>query len=414
MSALKFWVWLAARPRLSAACKGALLSHFGTAEEVYYADKSELLKAAPLEEKQLSALLDKSLDKALAVLDECARRDVFVLSLHDALYPQRLRNIFDPPLLLYGRGTMPAFDDEAAIAVVGTRDCSPYGLRTAEHFGYALARQGALIVSGLARGIDASAHQGALRGGGITAAVLGCGPDIPYPAENARLYEDILSSGVILSEYPPGTEVRPWYFPARNRIVSGLSVATLVVEAPEKSGALITAATALDQGRDVFAVPGPIDARTSLGCNALIRDGAYLAAESGDLLRAYFPRYPHKLHPSGEKPPLTDAQPEETPKKEPAKKEKSAQDKPRASKTAPREPAALPRISAGERDPLALSILRVLDDKTPTLIDEVADRLSQPVSQVLSAVTIMEIDGLIRQEGMRMYLRTVEVEETKE
>ncbi len=413
MSSLKFWVWLSARPRLSAACKSALLDHFGSAEEVYYADKSELVKAVPLEEKQLSALLDKSLDKALAVLEECARRDVFVLSLHDALYPQRLRNIFDPPLLLYGRGTMPAFDDEAAIAVVGTRDCSPYGLRTAEHFGYALANQGALVVSGLARGIDASAHEGALRAGGITAAVLGCGPDIPYPAENARLYEDILSSGVVLSEYPPGTEVRPWYFPARNRIVSGLSVATLVVEAPEKSGALITAATALDQGRDVFAVPGPIDARTSLGCNALLRDGAYLAAESGDLLRAYFPRYPHKLHPSGEKPPLTDARPEESPQQEPTQKETPAQDKPRA-KSAPREPAALPRRSAGEIDPMALSILRVLDDKTPTLIDEVAASLSLPVAQVLSAVTIMEIDGLIRQEGMRMYLRTVEVEETKE
>ena len=264
------------------------------------------------------------------------------------------------------------------------------------------------MVSGLARGIDASAHEGALRAGGITAAVLGCGPDIAYPAENARLYADILSSGVVLSEYPPGTEARSWHFPVRNRIVSGLSLATLVVEAPEKSGALITAATALDQGREVFAVPGPIDARTSLGCNALLRDGAGLAAQSSDILGGYYLRFPHKLHPRGDRPPLAEppAGQEDNPRRE-----KPVQDKPRSPQPAA---PALPRRSARDLSDLELSLLRILDDKIPLLIDEAADRLQLPVAQVLSAVTIMEIDGLIRREGMRKYLRTVEVEETKE
>ncbi len=408
MSALQYWIWLSTRPHLTTACKCALLARFGSAEEVYYADPQALSSVEPLGKEQLDSLSDKSLDKALAILDRCARKDVFVLTLHDALYPQRLRNIFDPPLLLYGKGAMPSFDDEAAIAVVGTRSCSPYGLRSAEHFGYSLAREGALVVSGLARGIDASAHEGALRAGGITAAVLGCGPDIAYPAENARLYADILSSGVVLSEYPPGTEARSWHFPVRNRIISGLSVATLVVEAPEKSGALITAATALDQGREVFAVPGPIDARTSLGCNALLRDGAGLAAQSSDILGGYYSRFPHKLHPRGDRPPLAEPP---AGSEDNARREKPMQDKPR-----PPQPAApaLPRRSGRDLSDLERSLLRILDDKIPLLIDEAADRLQLPVAQVLSAVTIMEIDGLIRREGMRKYLRTVEVEETKE
>lgn len=378
MSALQYWIWLSTRPHLTTACKCALLARFGSAEEVYYADPQALSSVEPLGKEQLDSLSDKSLDKALAILDRCARKDVFVLTLHDTLYPQRLRNIFDPPLLLYGKGAMPSFDDEAAIAVVGTRSCSPYGLRSAEHFGYSLAREGALVVSGLARGIDASAHEGALR------------------------------SGVVLSEYPPGTEARSWHFPVRNRIISGLSVATLVVEAPEKSGALITAATALDQGREVFAVPGPIDARTSLGCNALLRDGAGLAAQSSDILGGYYLRFPHKLHPRGDRPPLAEppAGPEDTPRRE-----KPVQDKPRSPQPAA---PALPRRSGRDLSDLELSLLRILDDKIPLLIDEAADRLQLPVAQVLSAVTIMEIDGLIRREGMRKYLRTVEVEETKE
>lgn len=166
-------------------------------------------------------------------------------------------------MLLYGRGALPLFDEEAAIAVVGTRSCTPYGVAVAEEFGYEMAKQGALVVSGMARGIDAAAQRGALRAGGLTAAVLGGGVDVVYPAENRRLYEDIAAVGVLLSEYPPGTEPRSGHFPVRNRIMSGLTLASVVVEAPPRSGALITAHLALDQGRDVFAVPGPITAEAS-------------------------------------------------------------------------------------------------------------------------------------------------------
>lgn len=404
MSALKFWVWLTEQNRLGGPARQALLEHFGSPEEVYYAEPGDLLQVEGITADQVQALENKSLDRAQSILEECARKDIFLLTAQDALYPQRLKNIYDPPLLLYGRGSMPLFDEEAAVAVVGTRSCSPYGIRTAERFGFEMSKQGGLVVSGLARGIDAASQLGALRAGGLTAAVLGCGVDVVYPPENDRLYEDVAASGVLLSEYPPGAEPFGWHFPARNRILSGLCLATLVVEAPEKSGALITAATALEQGRDVFAIPGPLDAEGSVGCNRLIRDGAGLATESWDILREYQSRYPHKLHPDGEKlPPLP---------------KKSEIFYPERSKKPKVAPSGLPVINV-QRNAEGLTddqikVLRILDDKEPMLTDDIALRANVPVRRILSAVTMLEIDGYTRQEGLRKFVRTVEVEDTKE
>ena len=404
MSALKFWVWLTEQNRLGGPARQVLLEHFGSPEEVYYAESGDLLQVEGITADQAQALENKSLDRAQSILEECARKDIFLLTAQDALYPQRLKNIYDPPLLLYGRGSMPLFDEEAAVAVVGTRSCSPYGIRTAERFGFEMSKQGGLVVSGLARGIDAASQLGALRAGGLTAAVLGCGVDVVYPPENDRLYEDVAASGVLLSEYPPGAEPFGWHFPARNRILSGLCLATLVVEAPEKSGALITAATALEQGRDVFAIPGPLDAEGSVGCNRLIRDGAGLATESWDILREYQSRYPHKLHPDGEKlPPLP---------------KKSDIFYPERSKKPKVAPSGLPVINVrrnaeGLTDD-QIKVLRILDDKEPMLTDDIALRANVPVRRILSAVTMLEIDGYTRQEGLRKFVRTVEVEDTKE
>lgn len=404
MSALKFWVWLTEQNRLGGPARQALLEHFGSPEEVYYAEPGDLLQVEGITADQVQALENKSLDRAQSILEECARKDIFLLTAQDALYPQRLKNIYDPPLLLYGRGSMPLFDEEAAVAVVGTRSCSPYGIRTAERFGFEMSKQGGLVVSGLARGIDAASQLGALRAGGLTAAVLGCGVDVVYPPENDRLYEDVAASGVLLSEYPPGAEPFGWHFPARNRILSGLCLATLVVEAPEKSGALITATTALEQGRDVFAIPGPLDAEGSVGCNRLIRDGAGLATESWDILREYQSRYPHKLHPDGEKlPPLP---------------KKSEIFYPERSKKPKVAPSGLPVINVrrnaeGLTDD-QIKVLRILDDKEPMLTDDIALRANVPVRRILSAVTMLEIDGYTRQEGLRKFVRTVEVEDTKE
>lgn len=403
MAALKYWVWLSTLPGLHNRSKLLLLEHFSSPEAIYYADADEIRLVEELSVAQAALLEQKSLERAEEILKACAQEKLFIVTMADAAYPARLRNIFDPPILLYGKGKMPLFDEEAAIAMVGTRKCTPYGVRAAEQLGYELAAQGALVVSGMARGIDSAAHRGALRAGGFVAAVLGGGVDVIYPPENRRLYEDIAAAGVLLSEYPPGTEPIGYHFPVRNRIISGLSLATVVVEAPEKSGALITANIALEQGREVFAVPGPIDAPDSRGCNALIRDGAGLVSESWDILGEYQSRYPHKLkNQTREIPPLPEGSRPEEPPVTPAK----PAEKP------------LPLIDLTQnREGLTddqLKIMKVLTADQPLLTDEVAERTDLPVRRVLSALTVLEIDGFVRQDGARCFVRTVQIREDKE
>jgi DNA processing protein len=201
--------------------------------------------------------------------------------------PPLLRAIHDPPARLYVRGNGElALLSQPAVAIVGARACSPYGAQVARMLGRELAAAGVLVVSGLARGIDGEAHRGALAGGGHTVAVLGCGIDRDYPAAHASLAQSIGERSLILSEYEPGVEPAPWRFPARNRIIAGLCAATIVVEARERSGALITADFALEEGREVFAVPGEITSSLSAGANALLRLGATPLTAPGDVLES--------------------------------------------------------------------------------------------------------------------------------
>jgi DNA processing protein len=212
---------------------------------------------------------------------------VIILRRSDPLFPPRLRAIFDPPPGLYLRGAGdPELLGRRAVAVVGARSCSPYGAQVARMLGRELAAAGLVVVSGLARGVDGEAHRGALEAGGLTVAVLGCGIDRDYPASNAQLSRRIEEQGLVVSEYEPGVEPAPWRFPARNRIIAGLCEAVVVVEARERSGALITADFALDEGREVFAVPGEITAGLSIGTNALVKLGATPLTSAQDVLDA--------------------------------------------------------------------------------------------------------------------------------
>ncbi|MBC7106636.1 MAG: DNA-protecting protein DprA [Firmicutes bacterium] len=204
-----------------------------------------------------------------------------VLTFADGDYPEQLRTIADPPPALFVRGTLPP---GVYVAIVGTRRASPYGRSVAARLAAGVARAGLVVVSGMARGVDGAAHRGALEAGGRTVAVLGCGPDVVYPREHAGLREEIAASGALVTEFPPGTPPEPWHFPVRNRIISGLSRAVVVVEAGEKSGALITADLALEQGRDVLAVPGHITSPLSRGPNRLIKQGARLVEGPEDVL----------------------------------------------------------------------------------------------------------------------------------
>ena len=410
MAALKYWLWLTTLPGLTDSSKMLLMEHFSSPEDVYYAREEALWQVDGLKKEQAALLENKSLAMADRVLADCARKDIFIITMADALYPERLRNIYQPPLLLYGKGAMPLFDEEAAVAVVGTRSCTPYGIHCAEKLGYELTQQGGMVVSGMAKGIDAAAMRGALRFGGFTCGVLGGGVDVIYPAENRRLYEDIAATGVLLSEYPPQTEPEAWHFPVRNRILSGLSVAVAVVEAPERSGALITAENAIEQGRDVFAVPGPIDAPNSAGCHRLIREGAGLAACGWDILGEYESRFPHKLRRTAPPmPPLPRMAGE--PKTAEKRKTEEVQDAPEVAQT-----PALPQLTAAEWDSLSAeqqAVLRVLRPDKPQLTDQLAEDSGLPIQRVLPALTLLEISGWAAQNGARSFVRTAEPPENE-
>ena len=394
MSALKYWLWLTELPGLTNQTRLALLRHFPTPEDVYYADPEEVLLTEGITREQAKLLEDKDCSGADRILADCQQLDLDLLTIQDAGYPNRLRNIYDPPCLLYVRGRLPAFDDEASIAVVGTRDCTPYGVSCAEKLSYGLAAGGAVVVSGLARGVDSAALRGALRAGGTVTAVLGNGLDVVYPPENQYLYEDVAAAGALISEYPPGTPPEAKHFPVRNRIMSGLCLGTLVVEAPARSGALITAGTALEQGRDVFAVPGPIDAPASVGCNRLIRDGAGLVSDAWDILGEYEPRFPDKLRREGAR---------ETPAVLGYQARQKTEPKP-----------VPPSVSLSHNDYSLtddqICLLRALTEE-PMLVDDLIELTDIPTRRVLSALTVLEIEHLVTQHSGKRYARAVNLTE---
>ena len=400
MAGTKYWVWLSERKGLSMRVKLQLLEHFGTPENIYFAEEDDYLQVEGMTPRLAAQLADKSTAAADRILGDCERIGARILTMQDADYPVRLRNIYDPPMLLYVKGRLPMIDEEAAIAVVGTRKATPYGVETAEELAYAMAKQGALIVSGGAYGIDTAAHRGALRAGAKTVALLGCGLDVVYPAGNEWLYRDAVASGALLTEYPPGTPAVGAHFPVRNRIISGLCLATVIVEAPEgRSGALITARTALEQGRDVFAVPGPINAPMSRGCNRLIADGAAaLVADTADILWEYEARYPHKLHCGRVEMPQTMGY--------------QARQETAAARMVEEEPIKLPvldvRTGQTSLTDDQVRIVKMLKNGEMQ-VDDLIEAVDLPTRRVLSALTVLEIEGHVAQSGGKRFSLNAEL-----
>lgn len=282
----EYLYWLCQIPSLGAVSVRKLGEYFGTYESVYYnIEETRLQETRFLNKRQIAELLDwkQRFAKCRESLEELKRRGIYFLTPLDGMYPRRLREIYDYPMGLYVRGGLPR-ENCPSVAIVGARGCSVYGEQLAREFARALAAEGVQIVSGMALGIDGAAHDGALRAGGATYGILGCGVNICYPSSNYRLYESMVKSGGILSEFPLDTAPKPAHFPMRNRIISGLADAVLVVEAKEKSGSLITAELGLEQGREIFAIPGRITDNLSSGCNRLIQQGAHMAISPGDIL----------------------------------------------------------------------------------------------------------------------------------
>ena len=263
-----------------------VLECFDSTFDLYMAEGSEL-ESLPCSDKLKTRLANKNLDEARRILRRCDETGMEVLFWKDEDYPIALRSLQDPPALLYYMGKFPDLRGQLGVGVVGTRRMTEYGKRTAYRIGYELASAEAVVISGMALGIDGVAAGGAILAGGTTVAVLGCGLDRPYPAEHNALFEEIVRTGVAVSEYPPGTPPNRWQFPQRNRIISGLSRCTVVVEAALRSGSLITAHDAILQGREVFAFPGNVGDPTASGTNELLSQGATMILRSRDLLERY-------------------------------------------------------------------------------------------------------------------------------
>lgn len=417
---LLHWIWLAERANVSSWEKQKLLQHFQDPEEIFYADRESFCHIEGFRPEAADALQNKDLAAARKILSDCEEKEIRILTIQDAQYPKRLKNIPDSPILLYYKGRIPELDDSPVIGVVGTREASVYGLQSAKRLGYQIGRCGGILVSGMAKGIDAMAMSGALTAGQKVVGVLGCGVDLVYPAQNQALFRDAEKYGCILSEYPPETPPHKWNFPRRNRIISGLSCGVLVVEAPKVSGALITARRAAEQGRDLFVVPGNIDVASCEGSNALLREGAISVTCGWDILSEYAHIFPGKVSRHME-PCIVSVYPEET--AVPAENRENSGNKPEQNRSA----AGKNKVSSKEihkkvidnlpsspysdvKDSLAsLSADQqtVVDalQQGERLVDDIIQETGMTTGKILAILTMLELKGIIRRlPGKRIIL----------
>ena len=443
-----YWIWLSERCGIASKAFGRLAIRYDDPFELYRMEEEELEQLEGIGSALKSRLADKSLESAYASLRYCKENGVQILSYADGRYPARLRTIEDPPVLLYVLGRLPDLNRRLCVGMVGTRSMSEYGRQSAYKISYELAAAGAVIVSGMALGVDGVAACGALSGGGETVAVLGCGISVVYPKEHAHLMKEIAKSGAGLTEYPPNERPSGYHFPIRNRIISGLCQGVLVVEGAVGSGALITAKTAVHQGRELFALPGKINESNSEGPNELIRNGARVALSADDILRHYDFLYHDTLNytalrkaknnPKPEREALErygvsartmnfssaatpvsepSANRERKPKSEPKPKKISApaqrsQDAPKADPT----PAPASTLASGHMSEERIQqLLRAFDDQTRHVFEAMpSDRAITPdevmvdglgIGDTITALTLLELGGLVSSLPGGLYLK---------
>lgn len=281
----KYWIWLNSLKTIGSIKKKKLLQKFKNPKEIYYAKKRQLEEIVGIKEKTIEEIINKEIkEKVEYEINYMKKNKIKFITVKDKEYPQRLKQIYDFPIGIYIKGNEEILND-TNIAIIGCRDYSEYGRKCTEYFSYYLSKENKTIVSGLAKGIDSFAHFGAVKAKGKTIAVLGNGLDIIYPKQNENLANEIIkNNGAIISEYPIGTKPEKSNFPARNRIISGISEGILVIEAQKKSGTLITVDFALEQGREVYVVPGNINSINSIGTNDLIKQGAKLVSNYKEIL----------------------------------------------------------------------------------------------------------------------------------
>lgn len=355
-------VRLALTPGLGCVSVNRLLNHFGTADRIFGANDQDLLEVEGIQHKHIAFVREAAHADPQPEIECAADNGVELIHINDSRYPEGLRSIYDPPFLLYVKGELQQ-RDAIGIGIVGTRRASHYGREQSERFGNALSRAGYTITSGLARGVDTFAHRGALNAGGRTIAVLGSGMCHLYPEENRDLAAEITASGAVVTEFSMRTRPGKDTFPRRNRIIAGLSLGILVVEAPERSGAMITARLAMETGRDVFAIPGRIDHANSAGCHMLLRDGAVLVRNLDDILE--------ELQPS------------------------QVQTEIFASEAI----APAPEVNDTEK-----KILDVISSE-PAHIDEICAQAELPIAKTSAGLMVLEMKRLVKQQPGKFFVR---------
>lgn len=404
---LIYWLWYAQLPQLQLRQKMLLLQHFSDPEDIYYASDGMLAQMEIVTPEMRKALENKDLNPAQKILYTCEEKGIHIVTYGDREYPSRLRYIPNPPLLLYYRGHLPDWETIPVLGIVGTRKASAYGLQTAMRLSSQIAACGALVISGGAYGVDTMAIQGAMSAGKPVVCVLGCGVDVVYPKSNKMLFSHIAETGCLISEYPPKTAPVAWHFPERNRIISGISNGVLVVEAPERSGALITATEAREQGRDVFVVPGNIDVASCAGSNALLQQGAIAVLSGWDVVREYEAAYPGKLQkqlsPSVGKEKIEGKVAQELRFPEKAEKINPENDK-KGIDNGEKSPyivlSGSPSLTEEERQILSLLY------REPQNIDDILAQADMPAGKVLSVLTKLTLKGLaVNHPGRRIALK---------
>ena len=399
---VEYWIWL--QNSLGAGARtDEILSYFENPEEMYKAGEYEWRLSGLLTQKKIESLKNSTLEKTNEIINECRQKGYKIITPDDNLFPNRLKNLSDMPLVLYGMGDCSVLNDTVSIGMVGTRNASNYGIETAQKLSFLLALSGATIVSGGALGVDSEAHAGAMLAKGRTLAFLGCGFSVNYLMENASLRRAITRYGAVVSEYSPFTPASRTTFPTRNRLISGVSLGIVVVEAGVKSGSLITANYALDQGKDVFAVPGDIVRSSFDGTNYLIKNGAKPVFTAEDVLNEYEYLYGDLLDMSNAKTTIASVPYVDYRKKKPKTqsveiKVVSPETKTSEEKAEPIERKSLPDDISNE----AKIVYSVLNENG-VHIDDIVRETNLKMNVVLSSLTELELLDFVQLESGKKY-----------
>lgn len=387
MSALKYWIWLSSLEGVGVRAKAAVIRRFGDAESAFFSPAGSFAGTEGVSPSEAASLEKRDLGRVSEILGDCEAQGLSVVTMQDALYPKRLKAIWAPPVVLYVKGRLPQLDDEAAVAVVGTRSASPYGIKMARQIAFEIVRCGGVVVSGLTNGIDAAAATGALLADGVCIGVLGTA----HEEQESELSYDVCRRGALVSEYAPGTRSLKSFFRDRNRITSGLSVGTVAIEAPEKSGTLLFASEALEQGREVFAVPGNADAAGCRGTNRLLKEGATPVTCGWDVMREFAALYPNRIRRWTQ---TEERAPEAAPPRADSPENGSAGGKKEIDKEKGAAYIDL-REQLGSLSETQMKIVSAID-REPTHIDDIVEKTGLGTATVLTQLTVMTVRGIVR------------------